>query len=67
MELHTECEVSMEIQKGAEALVKDSVGIAKNVGTFVVERMIGGAWAEIGRLAHISLPEIPDNIIRGDE
>ena len=57
----------MEIRKGAESLTKDTVAVAKNVGNFVVTRMIGGAWAEIGRLAHIHVPEIPENIITGEE
>lgn len=57
----------MEVIKTAETLVKDTTAVAKNVGHFVVGRMIGGAWAEIGRLAHIELPHIPENIIRGEE
>ena len=57
----------MEIQKGAEALDKDTVSITKNIGSFVIERMVGGAWAEIGRLAHVKLPEISENIVRGEE
>ena len=54
----------MEVIKTAETLIKDTTAVAKNIGHFVVGRMIGGAWAEIGRLAP---PHTPHNIIRGEE
>ncbi len=50
----------MEVRQNAEAVVRNTVAVARFVG----ERALGGAYAQLAEIVH---PTTPDNIIKGEE
>lgn len=58
----------MELRKGAEALIQDTVAVARFVG----ERAVGGAWGALATQLHETRPAniqvyTPDNVTKGEE